>query len=94
MGGDVVSFDRGASVRRMAAVERDRIGAILAAIDEVQAARVALMDDTLSEAGEYLALKRLTAAEEGLVTLVVDPGFRRYHQYLLKGLTDFAAGGA
>lgn len=92
--GDVVNMNVEAVVRAWAGVERDRIAVILAEIEEVRAARAALPDDELSESGEYLALVRLDDAEERLLTLILDPGFARYQRHLLKGLTDFAVGGA
>lgn len=94
MPGDLVTFDYGAAVRKQAAVERDRISAILAARDDVQAASLALMDDTLSEAGEHLALARLNEAEEALLKLVLDPGFARYQRALQGCLTGFVEGAA
>ena len=93
MPGDLVTLDLGAVLRERAAIERDRIAAVLAAIEELRLADLAVKDDTLSEAGEYLAMKRWEDAEEQLLTLITDPGFARYHRHLLKGLTDFAVGG-
>lgn len=93
MAGDLVHFDLAAAVRKSAAVERDRISAILAAIQDVRAASAALQDDRLSEAGEHLALERLDRAEERLLGLILEPGFGIYQRHLLAGLTDFAAGG-
>ena len=93
MAGDLVHFDLGAAIRKKAAVERDRISAILAAIQEVRRANAAFQEDRLSEAGEHLALERLDKAEERLLGLLLEPGFERYQRHLLAGLTDFAAGG-
>ena len=92
MAGDLVHFDLGAAVRKKAAVERDRISAILTAITEVRAANTDLRNDRLSEAGEHLAMERLDAAETKLLGLILEPGFEIYQRHLLAGLTDFAAG--
>lgn len=94
MAGDLVTFDLGAAIRARAAEERDRIVAILAAIDELKAADVAAKDDTLSEAGEYFALERLTAAEDRLMELVTQPGYVAYQKSLLQCLSECAAGAA
>lgn len=94
MPGDIVNFDLGAAVRKQAAVERDRIIAILAAIDELRAADTAAQDDTLSEAGEFLAMNRLTDAEDKLLELILDPGFASYQRHLLTSLASFAGGAA
>lgn len=93
MAGDLVHFDLGAAIRKTAAVERDRIAAILTAIQEVRAANAALQGDRLSEAGEHLALERLDRAEEGLLGLILEPGYEIYQRHLLARLTDFAASG-
>jgi|GEM_PF-5719145 len=92
--GELVAFDMSAVIKKQAAVERDRIMSILAAIDERHAAGIAVQDETLSEAGEYLALKRLTDAEDKLLKLVLDPGFARYQRELKKCLADFVEGAA
>lgn len=94
MAGDLVTFDLSAAVRKQAAIERDRIVAILAAIDELKEADLAVKDDTLSEAGEYFALERLTKAEDALMELVTQPGYVVYQKCLLQCLSDFAAGAA
>lgn len=89
MMGDLRTFDLSAAIRKQAAVERDRITAILAAIDELRAADVAVQDDTLSEAGEHLAMARLTDAEDKLLEIILDPGFARYQRELQKCLAGF-----
>lgn len=94
MPGDLVTFDLSAAIKKQAAVERDRIIAILAAIDERHMAGIAVQDETLSEAGEYLAVKRLTEAEEKLLGLILDPGFARYQRELQKCLAGFVEGAA
>ena len=94
MPGDLVTLDLGAAVRKQAAVERDRIASILAAIDELKAAELSVRDDGLSEAGEHLALTRLTKAEDALLALVLDPGFARYQLALQNCLSGFVAGAA
>lgn len=94
MPGDLVTFDLGAAIRKQAAVERDRIAAILAAIDELRAADAAVQDDSLSEAGEYLAMTRLTDAEDKLLEIILDPGFVRYQRELQKCLAGFVEGAA
>lgn len=94
MAGDLVTFDLSAAIRKQAAVERDRIAMILVAIDELKAADLAVKDDALSEAGEFLALERLTTAEDRLLAIILDPGFARYQRELQKCLTGFVAGAA
>lgn len=94
MPGELVTLDIGAMIRARAAIERDRIAQILDAIEERRAAGIAAMDDTLSEAGEFLAVERLDTAEARLVKLILDPGFAIYQRHLLKGLADFAEGAA
>lgn len=89
MAGDLMTFDLGAAIRKQAVVERDRIAMILVAIDELKAADLAVKDDTLSEAGEFLALERLTTAEDKLLAIILDPGFARYQRELQKCLTGF-----
>lgn len=92
--GEVVNMNVGAVVRAWAGIERDRIAVILAEIEEVRSAKASAEAEGQSEAGEYLALARLTEAEERLLALILDPDFARYQRHLLKGLTDFAVGGA
>lgn len=92
--GDVVNMNVGAVIRGWAGVERDRIAVILAEIEEVRSAKACAEADGQSEAGEYLALVRLTEAEERLLALILDPGLSRYLRHLVNGLTDFAVGGA
>lgn len=92
MPGDLLTFDLAAAVRKQVAVECDRIVAILAAIDRAKAAAVTAQDDTLSEAGEHLALTRLTKAEDALLALILDPGFARYQRALRGCLTGFLEG--
>lgn len=94
MPGDIMPFDMTAAVLRQAKIERDRITAILAAIDELKAADAALKVDGLSEAGEYLALNRCTDAEDKLLELILDPGFARYQRSLQGCLTGFLEGAA
>ncbi len=94
MPGNILTFDLALAVRKQAAVEKDRITAILGAIDELKASEGALKDDTLSEAGECLALDRLTEAENKLLALIVDPGFARYQQALQRCLSEFVEGAA
>lgn len=94
MAGDLVSFDLALEVKKQAAIERDRIAKILAAIDEVAQATAAAQAEGLSEAGETLAVDRMIAAETELLKLVLDPGFAAYAQHLLRGLTSFAGGAA
>lgn len=94
MPGELVTLDIGAMIRARAAIERDRITLILDAIEERRAAGIAAMDDTLSEAGEYLAVARLDAAEARLVQLILNPGFVIYQRHLLKNLAEIAAGAA
>lgn len=94
MAGDLVTFDLAAAIKKQAAVERDRIATILDAIEEVKLAYLAVRDDTLSEAGEYLAMKRMTDAEEKLIGLILDPGFARYQRELRNCLSGFVAGAA
>ena len=89
MPGDLVTFDLSAAIKKQAEVERDRIGSILAAIAELRAADVAVQDDGLSEAGEFLALTRLTEAEDKLLEIILDPGFARYQRELQKCLAGF-----
>lgn len=90
MPGDLVTFDVGAAILERVAIEVARITAILAAINELHAADLEAKSDGLSEAGEFLALERLTNAEERLLELIADPGFARCQKHLLKGLTGFA----
>lgn len=92
MAGDLVSFDLAREVKKQAAVERDRITSILAAVAEVTSATAAARAEGLSEAGEHLAVDRMIAAETELLRLVLEPGFAAYQRQLLKGLTDFAGG--
>lgn len=94
MPGDLVTFDLAAAVRQEAAVERNRIDAILAAIDEFRAAEAAVQDDTLSEAGEYLAMTRLTEAADKLLEIILDPGFARYQRALQECLARFVESAA
>lgn len=94
MPGELLSFDLGSAVRKQAAVERDRITSILAAVDEVRTAQLDAQKDGLSEAGEHLALERLTDAEEKLLGLILDPGFARYQRALQGCLTGFVEGAA
>lgn len=89
MPGDLLAFDLSAAIKKQAAVERDRIASILAAIDELKAADVAVQAEDLSEAGEYLAMTRLTDAEDKLLEIILDPGFARYQRELQKCLAGF-----
>lgn len=94
MPGELVTFDLSAVIKKQAAVERDRIASILAAIEELRAADIAVQDDTLSAAGEYLAMNRLTEAEDKLLELILDPGFARYQRELQKCLAGFVESAA
>jgi hypothetical protein len=94
MPGELLTFDMSAAIKKQAAVERDRIAAILAAIDELRAADIAVQDDALSEAGEHLALTRLTDAEDKLLEIILDPGFARYQRELQKCLAGFVGDAA
>lgn len=94
MAGDLVTFDLGAAIRKQAAVERDRITSILTAIDELKCAYLAVRDDRLSEAGEFLAMTRMTEAEEKLLEIILEPGFARYQRELQKCLAGFVQGAA
>lgn len=89
MPGDLLAFDLSAAIKKQAAVERDRIASILAAIAELKAADVAVQAEDLSEAGEYLAMTRLTAAGDKLLEIILDPGFARYQRELQKCLAGF-----
>ena len=94
MAGDLVAFDVAAAIKKQAAVERDRIISILAAIDELKAATLSAEDQTLSEAEVYLAMSHLTDAEDKLLDLVLDPGFARYQRELRNCLSGFVSGAA
>lgn len=86
----LVTMDIGAMIRAQAKIEADRISSILARIAEIREADADLKREGLSEAGEFLALERMTAAEEGLIKLLLEPGFERYQRELRKGLAAFA----
>jgi hypothetical protein len=94
MPGDLHTFDPGVAVRKQAVVERDRIASILAAIDEVRSAYLEARRNDLSEAGEHLALERMTDSEDKLLQLILDPGFARYQRALQGCLTGFVEGAA
>ena len=94
MPGELLTFDLSATIKKQAAVERDRIGSILAAIDELRAADTAVQAEDLSEAGEYLAMNRLTVAEDKLLEIILDPGFARYQRELQKCLAGFVGDAA
>lgn len=94
MPGELLTFDLTAAIKKQAAVERDRIGSILAAIDELRAADTAVQAEGLSEAGEYLAMNRLTVAEDKLLEIILDPGFARYQRELQKCLAGFVGDAA
>ena len=94
MPGDLVTIDVASVVRKQAVIERDRIIAILGAIDEVRLAYLEGRKDNLTEAGEHLALERMTDAEEKLLGLILDPGFARYQRALQGCLTGFVEGTA
>lgn len=94
MPGELLTFDLTAAIKKQAAVERDRIGSILAAIDELRAADTAVQAEDLSEAGEYLAMNRLTVAEDKLLEIILDPGFARYQRELQKCLAGFVGDAA
>lgn len=94
MPGELLTFDLSAAIKKQAAVERDRIGSILAAIDELRAADTAVQAEDLSEAGEYLAMNRLTVAEDKLLEIILDPGFARYQRELQKCLAGFVGDAA
>jgi hypothetical protein len=74
--------------------ERDRMVALLEAIENVRTCKEKAEDPTLSEAGEFLALSALTAAEEKLMLLVLSPGLEAYLRVLLLTLADIAESAA
>lgn len=94
MTGNIVTFDVGASIKKQAALELERITTILEAIKELRAADAAAKADGLSEAGEYLALTRLTEAEDRVLKLISQPGFEICQRHLLAGLANVASGAA
>ncbi|MFN4191854.1 MAG: hypothetical protein ACK4FR_02830 [Tabrizicola sp.] len=85
--GDDNDFDELARTARAAITE------VLAAIEGVRVARRNAGDKELSEAGEYLALKALTEAEERLTAAVMADDFVACQRQFLNVLVEFLEGG-
>ncbi|WP_149587673.1 hypothetical protein [Tabrizicola flagellatus] len=65
----------------------------LEAIEGVRVARRNVENKDLSEAGEYLALKALTDAEERLMAAVMTDDFVACQRHFLNVLVEFLEGG-
>ncbi|MFN3576396.1 MAG: hypothetical protein ACK4TJ_05380 [Tabrizicola sp.] len=71
---------------------RHVIAEVLAAIEDCRSARRRAEGEELSEAGEYLALKALTDAEDRLIAAVMVPDFSAFQRRILSALVDILEG--
>jgi hypothetical protein len=79
-----------AESRSFVLTQKDHVAGLLNAIEEVLDAKRRVQAEGQTEAGEYLALQALTAAEEQLQALVLDPWLRGFLGNALQAYSQMA----